>query len=388
MSQVKQLHRQTLSATGNNPNQPREDDLVLGGQMSFALGSLVLGGIEGVKQRLASPVVEVRISAVKEALKYGEIGLDLAIQGLRDESGQVQFATYSLLQHQQQPKIKQQLQNYLSWFEFEVVQVDVQGQITNRSSSQAQFFAEDLGKGETLEMVSIPDGSFLMGSPETEEGRIDGESDQHWVTVPRFFMGKYPITQAQWQAVAALPPVNCSLNPQPSYFQGANRPVERVSWHDAQEFCARLSVKTGRSYRLPTEAEWEYAARAGTNTPFCFGETITTDLANYNGSYSYGFGSSGIHRQETTDVSSFPANAFGLHDLHGNVWEWSADVWQTDYDVALLDGAVGDYRDDNLRRLLCGGAWVSNPKTCRSAYRHNFAPGDRVFNIGFRVVCS
>ncbi|NEO21280.1 MAG: formylglycine-generating enzyme family protein, partial [Moorea sp. SIO4A5] len=126
-------------------------------------------------------------------------------------------------------------------------------------------------------MVAIPEGSFIMGSPETEEGHTNDESPQHRVTVTSFFMGKYPVTQAQWQAVAALPQVNRELEPDPSHFKGKNRPVEQVSWYDAVEFCERLSQYTKRPYRLPSEAEWEYACRAGTTTPFHFGETITTD---------------------------------------------------------------------------------------------------------------
>ncbi|MCO5799445.1 MAG: formylglycine-generating enzyme family protein [Dolichospermum sp. OL03] len=187
---------------------------------------------------------------------------------------------------------------------------------------QAQHFIEDLGNGIQLEMVAIPGGSFMMGSPKNEPGRIQSESPQHQVTVPPFLLGKYPVTQAQWQAVASLTQVNQELKPNPSRFEGANRPVERVSWHDAVQFCNRLSNHTQRPYRLPSEAEWEYACRAGTTTPFHFGETITTDLANYNGNYTYGDGVKGIRKGKTTEVGSFKiANEFGLYDMHGNVWD-------------------------------------------------------------------
>lgn len=152
----------------------------------------------------------------------------------------------------------------------------------HRHRQQAQEFIEDLGNGVELEMVAIPSGSFVMGSPKDEPERDESESPQHRVTIQPLFLGKYPVTQAQWQAVASLPQVNRKLNPEPSRFRGENRPVERVSWYDAVEFCERLSQHTGKPYRLPSEAEWEYACRAGTTTPFHFGETITSDLANYS----------------------------------------------------------------------------------------------------------
>ncbi|NEQ70830.1 MAG: SUMF1/EgtB/PvdO family nonheme iron enzyme, partial [Symploca sp. SIO2D2] len=166
-------------------------------------------------------------------------------------------------------------------FNFEVVTVDSQGREINREPSQANFFAQDLGNSVMLDMVAIPGGKFMIGSPDSEKGRENDEGKQREVTVPPFFMGKYSVTQAQWKAVAALPKVNRDLKSDPSLFKGENMPVERVSWYDAVEFCARLSKKTGRTYRLPSEAEWEYACRAGTTTPFHFGETITCQLANY-----------------------------------------------------------------------------------------------------------
>ena len=182
-------------------------------------------------------------------------------------------------------------------FQFVVVAVNAQGNIINRSNNQAEFFRDDLGNGVFLDMVFIPNGSFQMGSPDTEKGRDSNESPQRRVTVASFSMGKYAVTQAQWATVAALPQINLSLNPNPSGFKGANRPVEQVNWNEAMEFCARLAKKTGRAYRLPSEAEWEYACRAGTTTPFYFGETITTDLVNYNGNYQYAYESGhGSHK--------------------------------------------------------------------------------------------
>ncbi|MFM6342595.1 MAG: formylglycine-generating enzyme family protein, partial [Dolichospermum sp.] len=201
--------------------------------------------------------------------------------------------------------------------------------------------------------------------------------------------GKYPITQAQWQAVAALPQVNQELKPNPSRFKGANRPVEQVSWHDAVEFCARLSNYTKRPYRLPSEAEWEYACRAGTTTPFHFGETMTTDLANYNGNYTYGDGSKGVYREETTEVGSFKiANEFGLYDMHGNVWEWCQDDWHNNYEGAPTDGSAWISNNTKSDKLLRGGCWYGNPANCRSASRNYVDAGFDRYNSGFRVVCG
>ncbi len=160
--------------------------------------------------------------------------------------------------------------------------------IYKRFTRTAQFFSQQLSPTVGLDMVLIPGGSFQMGSPEDELDRGEQEGPQHRVTVPSFCMGKYPITQAQWRVVAELPPANQDLDPEPSRFKGDERPVEQVSWEEAVEFCARLSQFTGREYRLPSEAEWEYACRAGTTTPFHYGETITPDIANYDGNSTYG----------------------------------------------------------------------------------------------------
>ncbi|MBW4500491.1 MAG: formylglycine-generating enzyme family protein [Scytonema hyalinum WJT4-NPBG1] len=271
--------------------------------------------------------------------------------------------------------------------------------VINRSGRTAQYFIEDLGNGVELEMVLIPGGSFLMGSPEDEIGHDESESPQHLITIKPFCMGKYPVTQAQWKAVASFPQVNSELDADPSEFKGENRPVEEVSWHDAVEFCDRLSSHTKRPYRLPSEAEWEYACRAGTTTPFHFGETITTDLANYRGtdneeykwSGSYGQGPKGIYREETTPVGSFGvANAFGLYDMHGNVWEWCADHWHENYEGAPTDGSawLDDNDNNNDNRMLRGGSWDSLPEDCRSAYRAYDVAGGRNLNFGFRVVCA
>ncbi|OUL19750.1 sulfatase-modifying factor protein [Nostoc sp. RF31YmG] len=271
-------------------------------------------------------------------------------------------------------------------FEFEIVIVNAQGKPIYRSQERTEFFTESLSNGVVLEMVAIPGGKFLMGSPENEPERYESESPQHIVTIQPFFMGKFPVTQSQWQAVAALDKVNIDLIPDPAKFKGANRPVEQVSWDDAVEFCARLSKKTGKTYRLPSEAEWEYACRAGTTTPFYFGETITTDLANYEGNYTYGQGPKGEYRKQTTDVGTFPANLFGLFDMHGNIREWCQDERHENYNGAPTNGSAWLSGNDNQYRLIRGGSWDSFPGICRSADCVYFARDLRDNDVGFRVV--
>jgi len=280
-------------------------------------------------------------------------------------------------------------------FEFDVVRVNAQGIEIKRQRGKAEALTEDLGSGINLEMVSIAGGTFQMGSPAGEKAREDRE-EQHPVTVKPFFTGKYAVIQSQWKAVAGLPQVKQTLDPNPSRFKGANRPVEQVTWKDAVEFCDRLSRKTGRQYRLPSETEWEYVCRAGTTTPFYFGETITTDLANYRGtdnpslggSGSYGQEPKGIYREQTTNVGSFPPNAYGLYDMHGNVWEWCLDYWHENYEGAPTNGSTWVTDGDSNRRLLRGGSWSRNPQDCRSAFRNSFGLDGKYVNIGFRVVCT
>jgi formylglycine-generating enzyme required for sulfatase activity len=274
-------------------------------------------------------------------------------------------------------------------FEFDTLTVDPRGKAKGYRRGQGYFFLEDLGNGITLEMVAIPEGTFWMGSPNKEPGRLSEEGPQRLVSVTPFFIGKFTVTQAQWQAVAALPSVNRPLDPEPSRFRGTDRPVEQVSWYDCQEFCARLSLKTGRTYRLPSEAEWEYACRAGTMTPFHVGYTLTTDLANYNGQEPYGEGPLGEYRKETTPVGSFGiANAFGLYDMHGNVWEWCADPWHENYQNAPSDKQVWESGGNDACRVLRGGSWNSYAWYCRSACRDRYQPDVRHASNGFRVVVS
>ncbi|MFN5593277.1 MAG: SUMF1/EgtB/PvdO family nonheme iron enzyme [Aphanizomenon sp.] len=268
----------------------------------------------------------------------------------------------------------------LKEFEFETKTVDKTGKIVNQENHQAKYFKEDLGNNITLDMVQIPGGSFMMGSLESEKGRTQDESPQHQVNVPGFSMGKFVVTQEQYQQI---------MGKNPSYFtqKGAKRPVEEVSWNNAVEFCQKLSQKTGREYRLPSEAEWEYACRAGTTTPFHFGETITTELANYKGTSIYASEPKGKHLQRTTDLGSFPPNAFGLYDMHGNVWEWCQDDWHNNYSNAPKDGSGWTSQSGNTKALR-GGSWGNIPVYCRSAYRTYNALAYHYFNIGFRVVCS
>ncbi|MGB3513293.1 MAG: bifunctional serine/threonine-protein kinase/formylglycine-generating enzyme family protein, partial [Microcoleaceae cyanobacterium] len=263
---------------------------------------------------------------------------------------------------------------------FETVKVNTKGEIINRSQGQAEVMTENFDNGVSLEMVKIPAGRFLMGSPETEAGRYDNESPQHYVDVPEFFMGKYPVTQAQWQAV---------MGNNPSYFKGENRPVETGDWNDATEFCQKLSQITGKKYSLPSESQWEYACRAGTTTPFYFGETITSELVNFNGNYTYPDGPKGKYREETADVGIFPPNAFGLYDMHGNVWEWCQDVWHDNYNGAPTDGSAWETGGNNNRSPLRGGSWYDDPNNCRSAFRNYVDRRDNHYTtFGFRVVCD
>ncbi|PHM09964.1 bifunctional serine/threonine-protein kinase/formylglycine-generating enzyme family protein, partial [Nostoc sp. 'Peltigera malacea cyanobiont' DB3992] len=275
------------------------------------------------------------------------------------------------------------LASNLKTFQFETVTVNTQGSINNRRNEEANYFEEDLGNGVTLEMVQIPEGTFRMGSPEDETQREQDENPQHHVTVQGFLMGKYEITQVQYQTITRT---------NPSRFQGENLPVENVSWDDALEFCQKLSQKTGKTYRLPSEAEWEYACRAGTTTPFYFGETITTDLVNYDGNFPYGSAPKGEYRQQTTDVGKFPPNSFGLYDMHGNVWEWCIDVYNENYQGAPADGSEWRTSDARLSsnyyntKLLRGGSWINPARICRSARRHRSDRDTRAVNVGFRVV--
>jgi len=260
-----------------------------------------------------------------------------------------------------------------------------------KTPATAQGFTEPLdGLGEAipLDMLVIPAGSFMMGSPEDEPQRESREGPQHQVSVPSFFMGRYPVTQAQWRVVAGLEQVNRELKSDPSKFKGDDRPVERVNWYEAVEFCDRLAKHSGRPYRLPSEAEWEYACRAGTETPFTFGKTLSAEIANYRATSTYNDGPKGEHRQETTPVNYFDiANGFGLVDMHGNVSEWCQDHYHSSYTDAPEDGSAWLSENENAFRIRRGGSWNPYPWYCRSACRYYSLPDIRDDNIGFRIVC-
>jgi formylglycine-generating enzyme required for sulfatase activity len=263
----------------------------------------------------------------------------------------------------------------------EVVTVNSYGEIIQRQQRIAKYLIEDLSDGITLEMAKIPGGTFMMGSPEGE-GK-DNEKPQHEVNIQPFFMGKFPITQAQWKAVVSFPKAKIDLKPDPypSGFKGANYPVENIYWSMGVEFCDRLSKRTKRKYRLPSETEWEYGCRAGTTTPFHFGETITKDLANYDGN---AYGDGGI-----TEVGSFGvANNFGLYDMHGNTYEWCQDMYYCNYKDAPINGSAWINENDKQARVLRGGSWGDDAELCRSASRDGNTTDLWYYSNGFRVVLS
>jgi formylglycine-generating enzyme required for sulfatase activity len=305
-------------------------------------------------------------------------------------------------------------------FRGETVYVNTLGEIVRRENIQVRYFDEPLGEGvEPLRMMYIPPGQYWMGSESDKDG-YHNEKPQHLVTVRAFYMSQTLITQAQWQAVAALPQEAIELDPNCAGFKGNSLPVEKVSWREALEFCARISRYTGRNYRLPSEGEWEYACRAIVNPealgekgkkkpvypPFHFGETLTGKLANYDATRAYQEEEAGEYREKTTRVRTFPPNAFGLYDMHGNVLEWCLDPWHRSYEGAPEDSRVWDKENnenhyqnilnnidvlvkDKRTHVLRGGSWIDNPRDCRSAYR--CVTGNRGWrdddDVGFRLVC-
>ena len=310
-------------------------------------------------------------------------------------------------------------------FKFEVVRVNATGRIVQRKPGQARGFSQVIGDSR-LEMVALPSGQLMMGGETQDTQGLAEALPQPPVTLQAFSMGKYLVTQAQWRAVAALPKVQLDLEPAPFGFKGDNRPAEGVNWYDAMEFCARLSAYSGQLYTLPSEAQWEYACRAGTTTPFYFGETVTTDLANYHGLYPYGLAPQGAYRAATTDVDRFPPNPFGLYDMHGNVWEWCLDADHQGspqgtggqatalartpgIGIAQHQGQAGPltrrprlsadlcHRPSTPRsavvcrqgyswRVLRGGSWFDGSSYCRCAHRTFLDPLGRNYFGGFRVV--
>ena len=230
-----------------------------------------------------------------------------------------------------------------------------------------------------LEMVEIPKGSFLMGSSDLEIEKRENETPLHKVNLQSFCLGKFPVTQAQWFAIMkSLPEIS-------EDFRGDKLPVVNVWLEKAIEFCAKLSVLTGEKFRLPSEAEWEYACRAGTTTLFSFGASLTTDLANFNVEQPFGQTPKGEFRKGLTPVGYFAPNAFGLCDMHGNVWEWCADIWHENYSNAPNDGSAWLTDGDQSYCVQRGGSWIDRASNCRSAFR----VGDIAHNndqiVGLRV---
>lgn len=311
-------------------------------------------------------------SALQIALDRGVIALDWVIVALHSEDVAL---TYKWLRQQTKTKAQEALSKGLQR-RFEVVTVNDSGKVICRVPRSTHVFREWIGT-VALDLVPVTGRCFLMGAFPKEKERRETEIPQHQVKVSSFWMGQYPVTQSQYMAV---------MGDNPSRFKGADRPVERVTWYQALEFCKRLSEQTGNLYRLPSEAEWEYACRAGTVTPFHIGDVLTTDFANYNGKYTYGLGPKGSERKETTQVGQFVANAFGLYDMHGNVWEWCLDQWHWSYQSAPTDGSAWITGGLYDRRVIRGGSWHDTPRNCRSACRGHQDPNTTNDLFGFRVV--
>jgi len=249
--------------------------------------------------------------------------------------------------------------------------------VIDPNAADRKYLVLQISGEVTMRLVLVPAGKFLMGSPESEKGRSANEGPQHEVTLSKpFFMGVTEVTQEQYESV---------MGKNPSHFKGKSRPVEQVSWNDAVEFCKKVSAKTGRAMRLPAEAQWEYACRAGTATPFHTGQTITSELANYDGTQPYGKGWAGRFLRRTLPVGSFGPNAFGLYDMHGNVWEWCVDRYANKYGAAA-GKANPQGHASGKHRVLRGGSWYDGPRNCRSASRYWLAPEGTLSDFGFRVV--
>jgi formylglycine-generating enzyme required for sulfatase activity len=252
---------------------------------------------------------------------------------------------------------------------------------------QVEVIANTVG----MKLALIPAGEFLMGSPETElryKGDHAVNEQQHRVRITKpFYLGVYEVTQTEYQAVMGNNPSAFSAGGERrdgvKGLDTSRFPVENVSWDDAQEFCRKLSQKEGKQYRLPTEAEWEYACRAGTTTPFFFGAACNGAEANCDGNFPYGTATKGPYLERTTTAGSYRANAFGLYDMPGNVWEWCADWYDEKYyTVSPVDNPPGP--SSGSERIFRGGSWRGLPSSCRSANRGGSVPSNRRNLIGFR----
>lgn len=261
--------------------------------------------------------------------------------------------------------------------EFETPTLDEKGEIITWKRHTAEQWTEDLGHGCQLDMLVIPPGAFKMGSL-PHHGNND-EHPQHFVAIKSFLMSKFLITQGQWRAILGKLP--------PCRFKADQLPVERVSWEDAIRFCKQLSKKTARDHYLPSETQWEYACRAGTDTPFSFGETLTVNVANFNGEHTFRDEPRGFYFHSTSEEGKFPPNAFGLYDMHGNLWEWCTDTWLDDYYSSPRDESSYQNKDSQFR-VARGGSWHEPPELCRSGSRLRVPQSDADEFIGFRVICN
>ncbi len=272
------------------------------------------------------------------------------------------------------------MKNKISKYEFETITIDKNGKVIEQNIKQTNSFKVSLSEQTNLEMIEIPSGEFLMGSSTNESEFRANETPQHKVKIPTFYLGKYPITQAQYFAVMKeLPRIS-------EDFSDDNFPVVNVWLEKALEFCSKLSELTNKVFCLPTEAEWEYACRAGTQTPFAFGETITTEIANFDGNQPFANAPNGEFRNGLTPVGYFKfANNFGLYDMHGNVWEWCADIWHADFENAPTDGSVWLENGDQSYVVQRGGSWKNRAGSCRSAFRVGDIAHNSDHIVGMRV---
>lgn len=268
-------------------------------------------------------------------------------------------------------------------YEFETVVVNEDGEIIERSKRKSSEISFQINQNQSISLVKIPGGKFLMGSSDNEAKIRENETPQHEVNVSTFYLGKFPVTQAQWFALMNnLPQIS-------EEFNGDNLPIVNVYLEKALEFCHKLSNLTNRKFRLPSEAEWEYACRAGTNTPFAFGKTITTDLANFDGTQPFLDISKGEFRNNLTPVRHFKfANNLGLFDMHGNVWEWCADIWHENYKNAPNDGSAWLSGGDQSYCVQRGGSWRDRASNCRSAFRVGDIAHNSDHIVGLRVCLS
>jgi eukaryotic-like serine/threonine-protein kinase len=327
--------------------QPDRTDAILGGQTPPPIDAAVLGGgIAGAKLQIAN-----------------EWGMSYELVDRLSQTHKI--------------------------FSFETVNVNNFGKIIKRTKKSAFYYTENIGNNISIEMVYIPSGSYMMGSPVSNSDDEDNgeiiryrETPQRLVNIPAFYIAKYLTTQEQYQVIMAE---------NPSKFRGTKRPVEQVDWSTARQYCNNLERRTKKKYVLPSESQWEYACRAGTDTLFYCGDTINNDLANYNSKCRYKNQELGLDIPQTTDVDKFPPNSFGLYDVHGNVSEWCADLRSTTYQNAPTDERPWVHGDswwsgwNDGDHMLRGGSWFSGLDDCRSASRTS---GLQIpSHVGFRVTC-